>query len=496
VHRYFFRTVTVVYLCFAIFFAGELAFEWWRLGMPGHDAMSWVDNNNAKLMDLMSPLARAYNNVLAMLIATIGLAIPLTANMHTPKLIEMFIRDRLNQVVLFGCAFCAANVLWVAYIIGPHFAPTWAIALAVIGALVGWATLIPYFFYIIRFLDPSNILRRLENETKKALSDVRDGKLKPNDGQALVHERLQEIGTIVVKSLDRTDRDIALEGIWIFKRLFDHYGTLKKSMPEGWFVVDRADFVGVSAEGLALIQEEKLFFERKVLQQLFYAYSHAVGKAADVVSSISDCNRVVAVIASERGDEPAVQLSLRYFNNFLRESMRLKHVHSIYDVFLQYRLLAQQLHHRPQLVRDVARYLAAYANESKRAGLGPVPMFAAFDLAAIAIEAYTESKDVAADVLGQALSVSIGTSAAREDMVVEARIKLGAALLKAGHEDAAKRVRESLKDIPADDLRRLGDELLAAPHAYHEVTDRQVDMRWVPNEDRESVSKFVASCAA
>src|SRR5262245_60168451 len=118
----------MVLVFFAGFFALEYVFEWWRLGMPGHDAMSWVDApNDAKLVDLLSPIARAYNNVLAMLIATIGLAIPLTANMHTPKLIEMFIRDRLNQVVLFGGAFFAANVLWVDYIIGPHFAPTYAI---------------------------------------------------------------------------------------------------------------------------------------------------------------------------------------------------------------------------------------------------------------------------------------------------------------------------------------------------------------------------------
>ncbi len=47
--------------------------------------MSWADVNNPKLMDLMSPIARAYNNILAMLIATIGLAIPLTANMHTSR---------------------------------------------------------------------------------------------------------------------------------------------------------------------------------------------------------------------------------------------------------------------------------------------------------------------------------------------------------------------------------------------------------------------------
>src|SRR4249920_3686845 len=128
----------MVVVGFSTFFAAEFLFELWRAGWPDAAHTSWVEVNNAKLVDLLSPIARAYNNVLAMLIATIGLAIPLTANMHTPKLIEMFIRDRLNQVVLFGGAFFAANVLWVDYIIGPHFSPTIAIGFAVGGALAGW----------------------------------------------------------------------------------------------------------------------------------------------------------------------------------------------------------------------------------------------------------------------------------------------------------------------------------------------------------------------
>src|SRR5947209_16935148 len=109
-------------------------------------------------------MARAYNNVLAMLIATIGLAIPLTANMHTPKLIEMFLRDRINRWVLSFIALGAAHVLWVDYIIGPRFAPTWAIAVAVVMALVGWALLLPYFFYVVRFVDPSRLVIRLRDD--------------------------------------------------------------------------------------------------------------------------------------------------------------------------------------------------------------------------------------------------------------------------------------------------------------------------------------------
>src|SRR5260221_3691260 len=142
--RLFLRSFALAFVAFAVLFGAEFFLEWRRAGFPGLSAQSWAEaGNNAKLVDVLSPMARAYNNVLAMLIATIGLAIPLTANMHTPKLIEMFLRDRVNRYVLSFMAFGAAHVLWVDYIIGPAFAPTWAIAIAVYTAMIGWAILIP-----------------------------------------------------------------------------------------------------------------------------------------------------------------------------------------------------------------------------------------------------------------------------------------------------------------------------------------------------------------
>src|SRR6266699_1245537 len=125
--RLFVRSFAIAFVAFALLFGVEFYLEWRRAGSPGWGAISWADVDTRKLVDVLSPMARAYNNVLAMLIGTIGLAIPLTANMHTPKLIEMFLRDRTNQFMLAFFAFGAAHVLWVAYLVGPDFAPLWAI---------------------------------------------------------------------------------------------------------------------------------------------------------------------------------------------------------------------------------------------------------------------------------------------------------------------------------------------------------------------------------
>src|SRR4029453_6472959 len=124
--KLFVRSFAIAFVAFALFFGLEFFLEWRRAGYPGATATNEGGVNNAKLVDVLSPMARAYNNVLAMLIGLIGLAIPLTANMHTPKLIEMFIRDPVNRWVLGFIACGAAHVLWVDYIIGPEFAPLWA----------------------------------------------------------------------------------------------------------------------------------------------------------------------------------------------------------------------------------------------------------------------------------------------------------------------------------------------------------------------------------
>src|SRR5512144_353764 len=215
--KLFVRSLVIAFIAFALLFGSEFFFEWNRAGRPGWDAVSWADVNNAKLVDVLSPMARAYNNVLAMLLATIGLAIPLTANMHTPKLIEMFLRDRINRYVLSFMAFGAAHVLWVDYLIGPRFAPTWAIAISVYTAMIGWAILIPYFFYVVRFVDPSRLLVRLREDAMYIVRKVADRAHDPMESQTTLSVRVGQIGTIIIKSLDRNDRDVAAEGAWAIK---------------------------------------------------------------------------------------------------------------------------------------------------------------------------------------------------------------------------------------------------------------------------------------
>src|SRR5690242_13903714 len=94
--RQFLRFVGLVVAAVFAFFFLEFLAEWQLAGRPDPDSPRFTGPRAAKPADVLSPTARAYNNILGMMLAFIALAIPLTANMYTAKLIDMFLRDWVN----------------------------------------------------------------------------------------------------------------------------------------------------------------------------------------------------------------------------------------------------------------------------------------------------------------------------------------------------------------------------------------------------------------
>jgi len=487
------RSFAIAFVVFALLFGLEFFVEWRRAGSPGAGDLSWADVNNAKLVDVLSPMARAYNNVLAMLIATIGLAIPLTANMHTPKLIEMFLRDRINRYVLSFMAFGAAHVLWVDYIIGPRFAPTWAIAIAVYTAMIGWAILIPYFFYVVRFVDPSRLLVRLRDDATHIVARVADRVRDPMEAQTALSVRVGQIGTIIIKSLDRNDRDVAAEGTWAIKVLLDHYDQYKKRMPKEWFAVDRADFVGLSDEALEMLTETRTWFEMKCLQQIEHGFLRALHGANDTVSTFSDATRVIACRCDLHHDEQALRLCIRFFNNYLREAIKARNLRAVYDVFHQYRRLARDLGDRPELLREIGQHFAYYGAMARTYGMVFAPQLVLFDLGYVTRRAYERASPAAADLLKTVLALPHRTGNDLHTMAVKAKLILGGFFIETRHEAEAELVRKNLRDVDAAHIERAASELLNAPHSFFEVTDRQLNLEYVPPERREPLQRFCDS---
>jgi hypothetical protein len=487
--------MVIAFVSFALLFGIELFVELWRAGFPRWGAQEWADENPAKLVDILSPIARAYNNVLAMVLATIGLAIPLTANMHTPKLIEMFLKDRINRAVLSLMAAGAAHVLWVEYIIGPRFAPTWAFTLAIVFAIFGWAILLPYFFYVVRFVDPSRLVVRLKDSALYVVREVAERRADPAEAQTAISVHVNQIGTIIIKSLDRNDRDVAAEGTWAIKQMLDEYDNYKSRMPKEWFRVDRADFLGLSDEALEMMTEDRTWFEMKCLQQIEHGFLRALHGANDTVSTFSDATRVIACRADLHHDEHAIRLCIRFFNNYLREAIKARNLRAVYDVFHQYRRLGRDLVDRPELLRAIGNHFAYYAVMARTYGMLFAPQLALFDLGYVTRRAYERASPVAGDLLKIVLSLPHRTANDLHSMAVKAKLILGGFFVENKLEAEAEIVRKNLSDVDGTHIERAEVELLAAERSFFEVTDRQLNLEYVPPERREPLKKFCDTLA-
>ena len=489
------RSLVLAVVGFAVVFALEFFLEWRRLGFPGWSDVSWDGQNNAKFVDLLSPMARASNNVLAMLIGTIGLAIPLTATMHTPKLIDIFLNDWINRVVLTLGAFCAANQLWVAYSVGPHFAPIWAIRITVALAIGGWALSIPYFYYVVRFIDPSRFVIRVRDDARAIMTRVAAQRSDPAQAQTELSTRLGQIGTIIIKSLDRNDRDVAAEATWAIKVLLDQYERDKPKLAREWFLVDRADFVGLSDEALEMLNENRTWFEMRCLQQIEHGFLRALHGANDTVSTFSDALRVIACRERTHRDKQALRLCVRFFNNFLREAIKARNLRAVYDVFHQYRRLARELVGEPELLREIGRHFAYYAVMARTYGMVFAPQLALFDLGFVVRRAYEKDCPAAGDLLAIALGMPHRTDDDLHTMAVKAKLILGSFFVKQERTAEAEQVRRNLADVEAEHVARAEAELLDADRSFFEVTDRQLNLEYIPPERRDALKAFCALLA-
>jgi hypothetical protein len=78
-------------------------------------------------------------------------------------------------------------------------------------------------------------------------------------------------------------------------------------------------------------------------------------------------------------------------------------------------------------------------------------------------------------------------------MAVKAKLIIGGFFVGRGLEAEADLVRKNLRDIDGTQIERAELELLAAEKSFFEVTDRQLNLEFVPAERREPLKAFCAS---
>ena len=120
------------------------------------------------ISDALSGLAGMTAAVLGIVITVVSLLVQLTAERYT-GVAQMFLRDRRNVMVM--AYYVVTCVVGVAVSLSLHndFAPRAAVFAMMCACAFGLIMMLPYFAYVFRFLEPVNLVARIERE---AAADV------------------------------------------------------------------------------------------------------------------------------------------------------------------------------------------------------------------------------------------------------------------------------------------------------------------------------------
>lgn len=485
------RILFWISLGLALMFGTELLIDLARTHVSWHDLATTPRTGSA----LASTVSRAFNNLTAMVLTFIALAVPITANMYTPKLIDIFVRDKINIAAMVYFAAMGAHAIFGQAMMYEQWSPLAIYTVLWVSGVVGFAVLVPYYFYVLNFLNPVTIIRRVTELIFREFDLIAAGVHPLPEARKRLDQEILNLGNVILRAIDRTDRDVSLDAIHGLQRTIMRYALVKPHLSPAWFEAESVLFTGNSRDAIGYIVKDRVWVEQKCLHQLRLAYSASLAKMPDAISAVSGVNRRIALHAKQNGDDGLLRLCVRYFNTFLREAMNKKDVHAIYDVYSQYTFLAKELlGTAPGTALQIGRHFKYYAEFARWQGMPFIYELAAFDLVGIVEAAYEEKAATRAEILKLFLEFESEKASVR---LTKSQVLLAAYFAMKGMEAERSAVLHAILRASAahiDEARR--SMLTTEDPIFWEVTDRQKNLDHVDPERRPAVGKILEEAAA
>ncbi len=476
---------------FLLLIAIELGLDLSSGGVP-IDHLTTMTSDEAR--HLNNALNRNLNQLMAVAFTTVAIAVPLTANMYSLKFLEFFIKDRVNATVLTFVVFAGLNNTAIAWAIKDDFVPNTALLLSLVLVAVSVALLFPYLYYIFRFLHPNTLLERLEAEITADLQMAARNQSQAARYRKLVSEGIEHIANIAIRSVDRADRNTAIESVLSLERVEHTYWTFKPQLPLTWFEADPGFFLGFGVRAVKEFTATRIWTEMKVFSQLRQVMSAAVPRMHDLVSTIAKTSRKLGLDETVSLDVALREMVIEYFNTFIRLAITRKDDRSVFTLFDQYRMLAESLNStHPDLVQEIAYYFEYYGQVAREMGLSFLVSAIAHDLGMLvqsAFQSYAPNRQL---LLERFLNYDLKT---RQPLpgVKKAHAILASYLMLNGHIEQANLIGESFHGTDQALIKIIRDELLQITREmYWEVTERRVNMDYVPDGQREQLRQFFES---
>jgi len=441
------------------------------------------------ITDAVSGLGAMVAAVLAIVVTVVSIVVQLSAERYT-GVTAMFLRDRTNLLVMaFYVVACVCGV-WVSLSLKADFVPRVTVVFMLLLTVLGLVMMAPYFGYVFRFLEPGNIIQRIQREaTKTAETGAQSEGSECAEAQASALGAMEELSDITSNSISGKDKIIASRAVDSLKDLAIRYLDSKTKSKSEWFEIGESirknpDFVAMDPESLKDLVARKTWFEWKIMRQYLGIYNEALATMRDINYLIAIDTRYIGEKAADKGDRELVSLVFRFMNSYMRSTLNAKDVRTAYNVLNQYRLFAEALiqkgNHDDALT--AAGYMKYYALVSYDMKLSFVTETVAYDVAEDAMLALFLEID------------RPGLEHAHETAlkgVRKAQVKLASYYQACGATEKVDLIYADMATESRDRLRAIKDELARVESKdFWEIIDRGRNFEFMPEAQRAGMQAF------
>lgn len=471
--------------------------------------------NAGDLTNTVGGLGELVSAIMGIEITVLAIIVQLAANRYSSKIMELFVENRINVVIIVLYVITAIYTVVVCNTIKESFVPYFSITVCISMIVLCLLIVIPHFNYVSNFLRPNNFIGYVKDKVEKDLKAVLTIKQDENDRNTQkriyfhkdnIAENINFIGDIALNSVIQGDRATVLLCVATLKDIAVDYIPLKKDLHPVWFKFSGhafydPDFSSYSRFVLSVIEKKKIFLERKVFRLFEMLYTNARATLRDVASGVLLNSEQIGSGAMLQKDTGALFCTFQYFNSYLRISIRERDPRSAFNTLEHYRIMAEELLDvNPKLVETIFFYFKYYGQEANKFQVLFILETAAHDLCVLMELAYEKKVENQSNLLKLFLTVdepieeSKEGGSSKEASLIGVRLaqtKLAGFYLLKGETAMAKVIYEDMKAEPVHRIYKIKELIESTTEEeFWEITPRGVNFNYVSPERRKALETF------
>lgn len=461
-----------------------LPFDQWFLGA---DPMAV----QAVILGTLEVLA----GVFAISITVVAIIVQLSAARVTTRVVDLFLADPFNSMIFFLYVVPLVLGFWEANAItGQGFSRT-GVGIFMVLATLAMALVFPYFKYVFYFLQPQNIIDKIEGAVTRTLRNAARSPARIGQARGEVTKSIQQLSDITLTAIANNDLVFAVSSLNAMKQVLVDYLEIKPQLGAAWHEIPSQHILGLSQEMWQDVVESRTWVEMELFKQYELAFTTSLRKVRDINSCVARNVRDIAEVAVRLEATETRDFFIKGFNTFIMYALSERDIRTAVHVLYQYRLLAETLLNDADTVGRIAKHLLYYGQNSQRRSIYFITDAVAYDLRVLTQTAMRRNSPSMEPLLAAFLELDQVTEGPEgvkfRRGVRKSQAILAGFFIQQGRRELAERILQDMAGEPREFLTAVQQELLSVTEEeFWEIEDRGVTFYYVAPEDRDAIREF------